>query len=177
VRAALAPQPVLGRVLDLGCGTGLAGVMLSDFDANEMVGVDLSGRMLEEAGRKGLYARLVKAEIGAFLAEDPGGWNTIVAADVFCYFGDLAGILPVIRARLVPGGRFAFTVEEMPAGQDGDWRLASQGRFQHRAGYVAACIDAAGFAVDRLSRETLRLEAGAPVAGLFFLLRRATDDA
>ncbi len=172
VRAALEPQPALGRVLDLGCGTGLAGVMLSDFAIDTMTGVDLSGRMLAEAGRKGLYARLAKAEIGAFLTDEPGPWDTIVAADVLCYFGALDEVLKLVHARLAPAGRFAFTVEEMPDGPDEPWRLASQGRFQHRADYVAGCIDAAGFAVDHLARETLRLEAGAPVRGLFALLRR-----
>ncbi len=175
VRAGLAPEPALGRVLDLGCGTGLVGVMLSDLGVGALTGVDLSGRMLAEAERKGLYARLAKAEIGAFLTDEAGPWDTIVAADVLCYFGALDAILKLVHARLAPGGRFAFSVEEMPEGQDAAWRLAAQGRFQHRAAYVASCIDGAGFAVDHLARETLRLEAGAPVRGLFALLRRGED--
>jgi len=177
VRAALAPTPALGRVLDLGCGTGLIGVALSDYAVAELVGVDVSARMLAEAARKGLYARLEKQEIGAFLAAEAGPWDVIVAADVFCYFGALDEILPAICARLVPGGRFVFSVEEMAPDGAGLWRLASQGRFQHRADYVAGCIDAAGFTVERLAREMLRLEAGAPVEGLLALLRRPSDDA
>ena len=165
----------LGRVLDLGCGTGLVAVALSDLPCAAMVGVDVSARMLEEAARKALYGRLVKADIGAFLAVEAQPWDTIVAGDVFCYFGALDEILKAIRARLAPGGRFVFSVEEMDDPGAADWRLASQGRFQHRAAYVAACIDAAGFAVDRLARETLRLEAGAPVGGLVALLRRPHD--
>jgi predicted TPR repeat methyltransferase len=177
LRLRFAAAPALERVLDLGCGTGLVGMMLADFAVAEMVGVDISGRMLAEAERKGVYARLERREVGAFLEGDPGGWDTIVAADVFCYFGALEAIMRLVRARLAPGGRFAFSVEEMPEGGEAPWRLASQGRFQHRDGYVAACIDGAGFVVEHLARETLRLEAGAPVPGLFAVLRRPVADA
>ena len=50
-----------GRVLDLGCGTGLAGEALRR-RAAWLEGVDLSSGMIDQARRKGLYDRLEVAE-------------------------------------------------------------------------------------------------------------------
>ena len=43
-----------GTMLDLGCGTGLAGVAFRPH-VDWLVGVDLSPKMIEEARRKALY--------------------------------------------------------------------------------------------------------------------------
>ena len=79
----------LGPVLDLGCGTGLAGVALSDLLHGPLTGVDLSRRMLEQAAAKGIYARLRQADLAAVLREAGEAYALIIAADVFCYLGDL----------------------------------------------------------------------------------------
>ena len=42
----------LGPVLDLGCGTGLVAVVLSDLSVGPLVGVDVSSRMLAQAAAK-----------------------------------------------------------------------------------------------------------------------------
>ena len=55
-----------GSVLDLGCGTGLAGAAFRPH-RDWLVGVDLSPGMVEQARAKGLYDRLVVADISAFL--------------------------------------------------------------------------------------------------------------
>ncbi len=170
----------LGRVLDLGCGTGLIGVVLSDCNIAELTGVDLSAKMLVEADEKAIYTRLVHQEIGAFLAHDEGGWDTIIASDVFCYFGAITDILAAARSRLRPGGLLIFSVEEVnvadPTGGAG-WRLASQGRFQHTQTYVADSLRDAGFTNTTIVRETLRLEAGTPVCGFLTSARRPVENA
>src|SRR4029077_18883888 len=56
-----------GTMLDLGCGTGLAGAALRP-QVDWLVGVDLSPKMIEEARRKGVYDRLAVGDIAAFLA-------------------------------------------------------------------------------------------------------------
>ena len=58
-----------GAVLDLGCGTGLAGAAIRPF-CDWLVGVDLSPAMIAKARQKGLYDRLEVGEIGAFLAAE-----------------------------------------------------------------------------------------------------------
>ncbi len=86
--AGLAPD---GRlvVLDAGCGTGLCGPLLRPY-ASRLVGVDLSGGMLDHARRKEIYTDLVQSELTEFLAAQQRAFDVIVAADTLVYFGDLA---------------------------------------------------------------------------------------
>jgi predicted TPR repeat methyltransferase len=49
-------------VLDLGCGTGLAGLAIAPY-ARRLVGVDLSAKMLEKAAARGLYHRLERLDL------------------------------------------------------------------------------------------------------------------
>ena len=53
-----------GSMLDLGCGTGLAGAAFRPH-VDWLAGVDLSPKMIEVARAKGLYDRLAVADIGA----------------------------------------------------------------------------------------------------------------
>ena len=57
-----------------------------------MVGVDLSPAMLAQARAKGLYDRLVEAEVLRFLADEAAlkaRYHLILAGDVFVYLDDL----------------------------------------------------------------------------------------
>lgn len=169
-----------GPVLDLGCGTGLMGVVLSDLSMGPLTGVDVSDGMLREAATKELYASLVHGELEAFLAQDGQDWPLILAADVFCYFGVLEDAMRLCHARLAPGGLLLFTVEEMPEPGPEDiakgWRLGRQGRFSHHADYIARVAAETGFALRLMQREGLRSEAGAEVAGLVVALERVRHD-
>ena len=51
-------------ILDLGCGTGLSGLMLRR-RARHLTGVDLSPEMVEKARARGIYDRLEVGEITA----------------------------------------------------------------------------------------------------------------
>jgi predicted TPR repeat methyltransferase len=53
----------LGPALDLGCGTGLVAVVLSDLPIGPLVGVDVSPRMLAQAAAKQCYAELREADV------------------------------------------------------------------------------------------------------------------
>jgi len=183
-RPALAEGDALGPVLDLGCGTGLMGVVLSDLKLGPLTGVDVSGGMLAEARGKGLYTTLVQADLERFLAEDSTFWPLILAADVFCYFGVLENVLRLSHARMAPGGLLIFTVEEMdaalgvaaPDATDRGWRLGRQGRFSHRRAYVERAAAEAGFALRVLRASALRTEAEADVPGLLVVLERVRHD-
>jgi len=175
-----------GPVLDLGCGTGLVGVALSDLNLAPLVGVDLAGGMLEQARARGLYAELRQADIETVLAEETEPWALLLAGDVLCYVGALDGILRDAHARLRPGapgaaGLFLFSVEELPVAEAGEtappWRIGPLGRYAHSAEYVAQTAAAAGFAVRSLRREDLRREQDAPVAGLIVVLERLSHAA
>jgi predicted TPR repeat methyltransferase len=171
VGAAMAERGVkrFERVLDLGCGTGLMGVAIRSL-AERLEGVDLSGRMLEEARRKGIYDRLVQADLIAFLDGEEGDADLIVAADVFNYVGGLAAPLAGVRKTLVLGGLLAFSLET----HEGDEavRLAETLRFQHSAERALAECAAAGFTVLRRQPTVIRQERGRDVAGLLVVAAR-----
>lgn len=176
------PRPI-GPVLDLGCGTGLLGLMLADLPVGPLTGVDLSSLMLEQARGKNLYADLRQADLENFLAEDRTRWPLVLAADVLCYFGALETVLRAIGDRLTPGGLLVFSAEELlpdadgvfPVSLQGDnrWALGRQGRYAHSGGYLTGTAREAGFTIRSLRRETLRYEADTPVAGFLAVLERA----
>ena len=187
IHAALLQHPViqsgehLGPVLDLGCGTGLAAVALSDLPIGPFVGVDASPQMLAQAAAKELYADLREADLVQMLTEDTNSWPLILAGDVLCYFGDLRDIFSRVYQRLDANGWFVCSVEELLPDKsgtihgNGEWALHRQGRYAHALDYVEGAAVAAGFAVRTLERQTLRYEANAPVGGIFAVLERAND--
>jgi len=159
-------------VLDAGCGTGLCAGALRPL-ARHLTGVDLSGGMLEHARARGLYDALEEAELVAFLTGRPAAFDLIVAADVLCYFGVLDGALTAAAVSLRPGGRLAFTVEALEEADDAPHRVATHGRYAHRAGYLRTAVATAGLELVAFDRDTLRMESGAPVTGLVVLARKA----
>jgi predicted TPR repeat methyltransferase len=168
-----------GPVLDLGCGTGLLGVVLSDLPLRPLVGVDISSGMLEQARAKNIYAALHAADIETFLRETDQKWPVVLAADVLIYFGALDRLFSLVRPAMQPRGLFLFSVEELDGSAEaaGGWRLGYQGRYAHTEAYVRDIAAASGFHLRELKQETVRYEAGAPVPGLLVTLERPADDA
>ncbi|WP_316977206.1 class I SAM-dependent DNA methyltransferase [Shumkonia mesophila] len=177
LRAALdAVAPVTapeGRVLDLGCGTGLAGEALRH-RAAWLEGVDLSPAMVEQARRKGIYDRLEIGDAVAALMGAKDRFDSVVAADVMIYFGNLAPLLAAVRRALVPGGCFAFSAQK--AAGDG-FVLGGDHRYSHSAPYLRAAAEAAGFVVERLEEAVSRTEAGTGVPGFIVVLRDRPEPA
>ncbi len=182
VRATALAVGARGPVLDLGCGTGLLAVALSDTALGEWTGVDLSPAMLREAAATGLYAALHEADIEVFLAGSGAVWRTILAGDVFCYLGDLSPALSGIARRLTPDGVCVFSVELAPAGAAAagaigaaavDWVLRGNGRYGHTAAGLRGAVARAGLRVRAMQPEPLRREGLAEVAGLLVTVDRA----
>ena len=154
----------LGSVLDLGCGTGLAGVALSDLLRGPLTGVDLSRRMLEQAAAKGIYTALRQADLNAVLREPGEAFALIMASDVFCYLGELSETLALCRQRLAPGGLLLFSLERAAPGTG--WLLGPEGRYAHAPDYISAGLAAAGLQALECREEPLRLAGLATVPGL-----------
>jgi predicted TPR repeat methyltransferase len=171
VEALLPEGAPLGAVLDLGCGTGLAGERFRA-RAAWLEGVDLSKGMLREAGRRAIYDRLAVAEIGAHLAAPKRPYDLILAADVLIYFGDLAPLMALVARALAPGGRFAFSTERVDVN---GYRLTASHRYAHGEAYLGAVVGAAGLRLEVLRPIVCRREAGAPVPGLLLVARRPED--
>ena len=151
-------------VLDAGCGTGLCGPLIAPH-ARRLVGVDLSSGMLAHAAEKHAYHELVQGELTAYLRSAPAQFDVIVSADTLVYFGALEQVVAAAAAALRPGGRLIFTVEEWIGGEAGDFRISPHGRFEHTCAYVERTLAGAGLD-PRIERAELRMEGGAPVAGL-----------
>jgi len=158
-----------GTMLDLGCGTGLAGAAFRPH-VDWLVGVDLSPKMIEEAQKKGLYDRLAVADIAAFLTDEPAAsTHLIVAADVFAYIADFAEVCAAAAWVLDEGGLFGFTVET----HDGAGAIVgAKMRYAHGADYVRNAISEAGLTLVELTRASSRTENRMPVPGLLALARR-----
>jgi predicted TPR repeat methyltransferase len=166
----------IGPVLDLGCGTGLIALAISDLPLGPVVGVDLSPRMLAAAAEKRLYAELREADLMSMLTTDNTCWPLILAADVLCYSGALDNVLAAVHARLPPGGLFVFSVEELPADAAGAWGSGGKARYRHSLSHVRQAATAAGLVIHAIDREVQRYEVGVPVNGLLVVLGRADDD-
>jgi predicted TPR repeat methyltransferase len=151
------------RIVDVGCGTGLCATYAREFAAH-LCGVDLSAGMLGRAQRTGLYDRLVKAELGAYLAGAEEPWDVVFSADTLCYFGALEGFAAGAANALLAGGLLIFTVEASD-GEDRPYRLQVNGRYQHAGFYVRSTLEAAGFDIVRMRTDALRKEFGKPVIG------------
>lgn len=162
------------RVLDLGCGTGLVGEVIAPY-SGDLVGVDLSAKMLEHAKAKALYQRLECMDVLAMMREEQScSYDIIAAADVFVYVGRIDDVVCEAKRLLRPGGHCAFTVEAMAEtgeGADVGYRLQTSGRFCHSADYVRRLAAANGLDVLRVADTTIRKERGEPIAGYLVLLK------
>jgi predicted TPR repeat methyltransferase len=163
--------PVLGTVLDAGCGTGLCGPLLRSYCAR-LVGVDLSSQMLERARARRCYDELVVAELCAFMRSHQRRFDAIVSADTLVYFGSLEEPLSAARDALQDQGVLVFTLEALPAGVSQGYRLEAHGRYAHEEQYVRKALVASGFSVTAFAAETLREESGEPVRGAVCTARR-----
>jgi SAM-dependent methyltransferase len=75
--------PVMGTVLDAGAGTGLFGSILRVLGYEDLVGIDISERMLEKAGEKDVYRGLHRMALGEPLGFEGGSFSASVCVGVF----------------------------------------------------------------------------------------------
>jgi predicted TPR repeat methyltransferase len=163
VRAAAKKPAYFKRAIDLGCGTGLAAAAFArQFD--EIIGIDLSPGMIEQARATGLYAELEVVDMVDALRERPQtSADLVLAADAMVYVPDLKPVACEVARVLAPGGLLAFTVET----HAGAGVIIGAGlRYAHGADHVRAAIDAAGLTLVHLEEASPRTEDHAPVRGL-----------
>jgi predicted TPR repeat methyltransferase len=158
------------HAIDLGCGTGLCGTLLRPA-CDTIDGIDLSGAMLEQANKLGVYRTLMQADIGEYLAAAPSASaQLVVAADVLIYVGDPSALFRDVARVLEPDGLFGFTVE-LPT-DEVDLQLLPSLRYAHSEALVRRLAAACDLAVDDLRAAPIRHEQGVPVPGLLVTLRR-----
>ena len=156
------------NIIDLGCGTGLCGPLFKNAAAN-LVGVDLSSRMLEKARARNIYDELHEADIIDALEHATHIYDLILAADVFVYVGDLAPVFAGCAKTLHEGGLFAFSVESL---EDCKYLLRSSGRYGHSLRYIQELAEEHRFDMHVVREAIIRKEGQQPIAGHVFVLKK-----
>jgi SAM-dependent methyltransferase len=117
-------------VLDLGCGLGYFAREARARGAREVVGVDLSERMLQQARALGDDPGIsyIRSSLEDFVPE-PASFDLVVSMLAVHYVADYPALVQRIAHGLLPGGRFAVSVEHpiFSANPTGAWTLAADG--------------------------------------------------
>jgi predicted TPR repeat methyltransferase len=170
-------NPTVGRVLDLGCGTGLCGIYFRDM-ALDLIGVDLSPNMIEKARALGAYEKLVVTDFNDYLTQpDLEAFQLIIACDVLVYSGDLETLFKNVNRVLLPGGHFAFTTEILDSTEIDNaeknptrYHLQPTGRFAHTPAYIHELAKRNQLSIHCEENIILRGQEGSAIRGQIWVL-------
>jgi predicted TPR repeat methyltransferase len=100
------------RIIDLGCGTGAAGVELKRLGFKHIDGLDISPDMLAVARSKTVYRHVVTADLLAPLALADGAYEAAISAGTFTTGHVSAAALPEVLRIVQPQGLIACVVAQ-----------------------------------------------------------------
>ena len=150
------------KVLDLGCGTGLAASRLKAQNTH-WTGVDISKEMLKIAQQKNLYDELTEADIQNFLTNNTAYYDTVLCLDVLAYIQNPESVLEkCFPAQLI------CTIEKAPDHVTA-FELSSKGRYQHNSGYILSLLYKVGYRNIKTEPLILRNENNLPVDGYLII--------
>ena len=155
-------------ILDLGCGTGLCGVAFHSI-SKSMAGVDLSPAMIAKADARGIYDRLITADLEGAMRASENSFDLILAADVFIYVGDLREVFAAASRTLRSGGLFAFSLERH---EGGHFILHPKVRFAHSLSYIRELARIHRFSQLATREITVRKSGADDVAGYVVVLQK-----
>lgn len=148
------PQEKQWTILDLGCGTGLVGIEFQHY-AKELIGVDISDKMINEAKHKNVYNQLIVSSIDDYFSTNKTKFDLVIAADVFCYFGNLSSVFKQIASHLNNDGIVAFTVEKN-SDESTHFKLQGSARFAHSKHYIEELALANQLKIQKLEEVSYR---------------------
>jgi SAM-dependent methyltransferase len=102
--------PTDARVLDAGAGTGLVGVLLDRLGYKQMVAIDLSQGMLEEARKKNVYSEFRQMVLGETLDFPSDSLDAVISVGVMTVGHAPAGSFDELVRVTRPGGYIVFTL-------------------------------------------------------------------
>lgn len=121
-------------VVDIGCGTGLTGLYLYNKGFGTIDGIDLADAMLAEAGKRGFYRNLIKADLTEPLDIPDAAYGAAMSSGTFTLGHVGSEPVPEILRILEPGGLFACTIHADiwgPKGFEEKFRAAeAEGRLE-----------------------------------------------
>jgi SAM-dependent methyltransferase len=99
-------------VLDAGAGTGMFGSILRVLGYEDIVGIDISERMLEKAREKDAYRSLHRMVLGEPLSFDAASFSAAVCVGVFTTNHAPPEALDELVRVVEPYGRVIFSVRD-----------------------------------------------------------------
>lgn len=99
-------------ILDVGCGTGLTCRLLAERGYCHLDGVDLSQEMLDVARERGIYRRLIQADLNEPLPLDTAVYDGVISSGTFTHGHVGPQPLDELFRVLKPGGVLACTVHQ-----------------------------------------------------------------
>jgi predicted TPR repeat methyltransferase len=120
------------NVIDLGCGTGLAGKDLRDISTN-LVGIDISENMISEAKKLDIYDTLIVGDIVEKLNASQDKFDLLAALDVLIYIGDVQSTFKAVHKSCEPDSLFVFSVEIQ---DENGYSLLKSSRYAHSDEYI-----------------------------------------
>lgn len=155
------------KVVDLGCGTGLAGVAFRSISGH-MTGIDLSSGMIEKASKRNVYDTLITGDIIATLQDMQENFDLFLCADVFPYIGNIEPLFTTLRDHANKNAIFAFSTESHSGC---GYLLRPTGRYAHAQDYLRNTSADYGFSVITMRTENLRKQKQAWIEGDLVVLR------
>jgi predicted TPR repeat methyltransferase len=101
-------------IIDLGCGTGLAGRELRDRGYYRVDGADISTGMLSQARRHGVYRQLFTADLTQRTSIPDATYDTVISVGAFGNGHLKAAALPHFIRLVKPGGYLVIYLNARP---------------------------------------------------------------
>lgn len=156
------------KVVDLGCGTGLAGVAVRDI-ADTLIGIDLSKNMVQKAEAKDVYDQLYVDDLVDGLQRLGGDIDLFLCTDTFVYIGNLEASFKAVQKSAAPNAVFVFSTEHLETGES--FVLQNTSRYAHPQVYIQALADQFGFEVVHFEKGNLRKEKDGWIIGGLYVLK------
>lgn len=134
VLKSLVPDLVDKKVLDLGCGFGWHSRYFYDQGAKQVIGIDLSEKMIQTA-REMTNQEGVEFKLGAIedMAFEAGSFDMIFSSLALHYVNSYQDVVNNVKQLLAEEGEFLFSVEHpiFTARAKQDWMYDSKGNIDH----------------------------------------------
>lgn len=121
-------------VLDLGCGYGWHCKYAVECGANQVLGIDLSEKMIQESNEKNADPKITYRVCGLDEYDYPAdSYDCVISNLVLHYIADIDSILRKIYSTLKSDGVFLLNIEHpvFTAGVNQDWIYESDGKPQY----------------------------------------------
>lgn len=127
--------PLQGKsVLDLGCGYGWHSKFSAGQGAAQVLGIDISQKMIEEAKRRNADCRITYRICGIEEYEYPENtWDCVISNLALHYIQNIEQVFQNVHQTLKPDGLFLFNIEHpvFTAGVGQDWIYTEEGKPQY----------------------------------------------